>query len=372
MRRSIILSITLTIFLASCYEPYYPRVNSNQKVLVVNGMITDEYASYQIQLSYAAPFDSTGTGTPVDNAKVYVTDNLGKKFSFYYYGNGYYVSSPMEFTGHPGNAYNLHIITPDGEEYESDSQRLFPEVHPDSVYSEFDYKEILEKSSGSMVLSHGGDILVDVKNHSDTLPHFRFAANLVTQYFYSVCPMFQSCILYYCWQTDNANSDINLTGGEYSIGSASINKHNVCFIDDNLFYYGIVYTSRSTGGSTYYAVPTTQYQSFQIVNRILYLQQYTLNNETYEYYKNINLQLQSEGKLFDPIAAQLYGNIKCISDPYVKALGFFEASSVSHSAYKIDFRNLTDNQPSIKQISYILPPASNGCEINNFPAFWIN
>jgi hypothetical protein len=109
-----------------------------------------------------------------------------------------------------------------------------------------------------------------------------------------------------------------------------------------------------------------------ICGRILYLQQYTLNNETYEYNKDMNLQLQSEGKLFDPIAANLNGNIKCITDPYIKAFGFFEASSVNRTAYKIDFRNLTDNQPSITEITYTLPPESSGYEINSLPAFWIN
>jgi len=50
----------------------------------------------------------------------------------------------------------------------------------------------------------------------------------------------------------------------------------------------------------------------------------------------------SEGKLFDPVSAQLIGNIKCITDPVRKAIGFFEASSVSYSEYVVDFRNLVN------------------------------
>jgi hypothetical protein len=106
-------------------------------------------------------------------------------------------------------------------------------------------------------------------------------------------------------------------------------------------------------------------------HRILYLKQYTLNNEAYLYYKSLDEQIQSEGKLFDPIAAQLNGNIKCITDPEKKAIGFFEASSVSYSAYMVDFRNLTNFQPSIIKIPYILPPELNGCQVNSAPLFWI-
>ena len=335
-------------------------------------MITNESTSYKILLNYAAPFNSGSTGIPVYNALVYVTDNLGNNYSFSSAGSGLYMSDPSQFTGQPGNIYKLHIKTSDGYEYESDSQKLFPEAYPVKTYSEFDNKEVLNKLNGSYVLSHGGDILVDIVNHSDTLPRFRFISNLVTQYFYEESQPYQKPIYYYCWQTDNANSDINLTGGKYSISSASINKHNVCFVDDNFLYYGLTYYPGYQGeGLPYIAIPTWEYKSCVVTKRILCLQQYTLNKETYEYYKKMSLQLQSEGKLFDPIAAQLSGNIKCVTDPNIKVFGFFEASSVSRSAYKIDFRNLTDYQPSVTETS-ILPTEPNGCEIDNMPLFLIN
>jgi hypothetical protein len=372
MNRIIILFISLTILLGSCYEPYNVKVDSNQTVLVVNGMITNESTSYQILLNYAAPFNSGSTGIPADNAVVYVTDNIGIIYPFSNTGNGIYLSNPSQFTGQPGNAYKLHIKTSDGYEYESGSQELFPEAYQDKTYSEFDYKEVLNKSNGSYALSHGGDILVDIANHSDTLPRYRFTSNLITQYFYDYSQPYQKPVYYYCWQTDNANPDINLTGGKYSINSASINKHFVCFVDDNLIYYGLTYTAGYQGeGLPYIAIPTWNYKSCVVTKRILCLIQYTINEETYEYYRNMNLQLQSEGKLFDPIAAQIIGNIKCVTDPFIKVFGFFEASSLSRSAYKIDFRNLTDNQPSLTETS-ILPAEPNGCEIDNMPLFLIN
>jgi hypothetical protein len=368
-----VIILSLTILLVSCYEQFDVSVNSNQKILVVNGMITNESTDYHILLSYAAPFNSDSSEMPSNNAVVYVTDNQGINYPFSNAGNGLYISDPSQFKGQPGNAYKLHIKTADGYEYESGSQKLFPEAYPDKTYSEFDNKEVLNKSNGSYVLSHGGDILVDIENHSDTLPRFRFTSNLVTQYFYEDSQPFQKPVYYYCWQTDNANSDINLTGGEYSISSASINKHNVCFVDDNLLYYGLTYTAGYQGeGLPYIAIPTREYKSCVVTKRILCLQQYTLNKETYEYYRNMNLQLLAEGKLFDPIAAQLSGNIKCVSDPYIKVFGLFEASSVSRTTYKIDFRNLTDNQPSVTEINNILPPEPNGCEIDNMPVFLIN
>jgi Domain of unknown function (DUF4249) len=114
------------------------------------------------------------------------------------------------------------------------------------------------------------------------------------------------------------------------------------------------------------------FRFYMISARIIYLNQYTLNNETYLYYSNIDKMLRSEGKLFDPIASQINGNIKCLTKPENKVFGFFEASSVSHTRYKVDFRNLINAQPSTTKIPYLLPPEPNGVWENKIPPFWVN
>ena len=354
--------------MTSCYKVYEPQVNTTEKVLVVDGLITNQIDAYHVVLTYARPFNSNGKSTPVSSANVYVTDNLGNSYIFNEIGGGDYKSDSLQFTGIPGRSYKLHIVTPDGKIYESDSQRLSPESSPDSVYSDYDNQKILDESTGLKINTHGADILIDIQNKTDTLSRFRFTSNLIRQYFYIIYPFMKPEILFYCWQTVNANSNINLTDEEYSLNSASIRKHQICFLDDNLYCHALYYSYME---QPYIVVLTTFYKTYEIHNRILYLNQYTLNNETYSYYKSLNEQMQSVGKLFDPVAAQLTGNMKCISDPEKRAIGFFEASSVNNSAYIVDFRNLTNSQPTLKKTPYILPPESNGCRINNAPSFWI-
>jgi hypothetical protein len=341
--------------LASCYKVYDPHIDTSEKVLAVNGMITNKTNAYHILLTYANTVNSSGTGLPVSSAEVYVTDDLDNSYIFHERGIGDYMSDSLQFTGIPGRTYQLHITIPDGAEYESDPQPLFPEVYPDSVYAEFDSQETISKITGLKVISYGANILSDIRNESDTLPRFGFTTNLVTEYVFVDCPPFALCDIYYCWQTENANPNIDLTGGEYSTNSASVNKHAVCFIDDNLYCYSLIYL-----------------KPFMVSSRIIYLNQYTLNNEAYLYYKSLDEQIQSEGKLFDPIAAQLNGNIKCITNPEKKAIGFFEASSVSYTSYKVDFRNLVNAQPAITKIPFILPPEPKGYWKNKFPPFWVN
>jgi hypothetical protein len=373
MRVVILIFTIITGLMSSCYKVYDPKTDKDKKVLMVNGMITNKSDSYHIVINYAESFNSGGTGMPISSANVYITDDLGDSYIFNERGIGNYISDSLQFTGQPGRTYQLHIVTPDDEEYKSDPQRLFPESFPDTVYAEFDNKEIIERTTGLKVNTHGANILSDMRNQTDTLPRFRFTSNLVIQYFYQICPIGGQCISYYCWKTDNADPSINLTGGVYSQGSSSIRKHSVCFLDDNLFCYALVYGVRySEENSSNNLVSGVDYKSYMVHHRILYLKQYTLNNEAYLYYKSLDEQMQSEGKLFDPIATQLNGNIKCITDPEKKAIGFFEASSVSYSAYVIDFRNLKNSQPSIIKTPYILPPGSKGCYIDKVPPFWVN
>jgi len=64
----------------------------------------------------------------------------------------------------------------------------------------------------------------------------------------------------------------------------------------------------------------------------LRIEQYTLNRDSYNFYKNANSQLAANGKIFDPVTAQLYGNLKCINNSSKIVLGLFEVSSVTKSA----------------------------------------
>jgi hypothetical protein len=361
MKPAIIIFIIVFGLMTSCYKVYDPHVDTAQKVLAVDGMITNKTDAYHVILTYSRPFNSSEKEMQVSGAYVYITDNLGNSYVFTEKNEGEYRSDSLQFTGIPGRIYRLHIVTSDGTEYESDPQRLFPEVDPDSVYTEFDTKENLSTITGLKVNTSGADILMDIPNKADTIPRFRIGSNLVKQY---------NCAGLYSWFTDNANASVNLTGGEYSQGSASIKKHEVCFLDDELFCYAKIYIIRYSEDSSYYIEPTVNYGTFMIERRILYLNTYSLNNETYLYYKSLDEQIQSEGKLFDPIVDQLNVNIKCISDPDKKAVGFFEASSVSNSAYIVDFNNLKNSQPSLINVPYILPPKAKGCSLK-VPSFWI-
>jgi hypothetical protein len=375
--------ITCCALLVSCYKPYTANVESNEKILVVEGLITNEVATYHISLSYALPFYSESTRQPANSARVYIYDDLGSYYPFNELKSGYYISDSLTFTGHPGRTYTLYIETPDGEIYMSDPQRLNYVYYPDTVYGEAGYQKTLSKFNDLLVTIPGTNILTDIRINSDTLPPFRFISNLVNQYYYelfdSIC--YPNCrnprqiilltVSFYCWETDNAKSDLNLTGNDYSLTSSFINRHSVYFVSDQLYFEAIDYVfGPRQPDLSYNFIVNPDRKSHFIYYRVLYLNIYTLNNETYLYYKRMDEQLRSEGKLFDPIAAQLNGNIHCATNPDKKAFGFFEASSVSRTSYIIGLRNPGNDQYLVTKIPFIRPPEPNGCWINKVPPFW--
>lgn len=162
--------------MASCSKVYDPHIDTTQKVLVVDGLITNKTDAYHVFLTYAVPFNSSEKGTPLSGANVYVTDSLANSYKFNERNNGDYVSDSLQFTGQPGHIYRLHITTPEGLEYESESQKIFPEVSPDNVYAEFDNQEVLNATTGLKVNTHGADILIDITDQSDTFPRFRITS----------------------------------------------------------------------------------------------------------------------------------------------------------------------------------------------------
>jgi len=363
--------------LISCYKPYFAEIESDDKILVVEGLITNEVAPYSIHLSYATPFYSEDTLQPVKFARVYVTDDSGNTYLFRDMGDGSYRSDPWNFTGQPGKNYMLHIVAPDGEIYNSELQRLSQESYPDSIYGEFDTREALSRLTGLVVQTEGANIMLDIRSSSKSPAFFRIDANLVKQYFYALeipppgfdPPMY----LFYCWETENIKYDINIADKGYSSSVPSfIKKQEIYFVEDQYFFEAVEYTlGQLQPDLTYQAVSTNHRQTYTVVKRILYIDLYTINIESYSYYESMDKQLSSEGRLFDPIAAQLEGNIKCLTNPDIKVLGFFEASAVTRASYVISFRDKNIPYYVIKKIPYITPPQPNGCWINKVPPFWV-
>ncbi len=355
MKKNIIILTAILGVLTCCKKIYNPEINNQLEALVVEGLITNTNGPYSVRLSKAVPYDSAAGRVPVIGALLTINDNNQNSYQLNESSAGVY-NSDVNFIGLSGTAYTLHIETRQGDIYESSPQLLPPPPSFDTIHGFISAKEILVETSGNgYIVSYinGVNVLLDLnKQSSGLLPLYRFKSSLLIEYTYTEQlkgPPPPNPRTFYFWNTFNLENAI--TGTKYTTTSASIKNQSVCFFSTSKYSYNIGDTS-------------------SISNFIVTFKQFNLNSESYNYYKGVNMQLASEGKLFDPIASQLNGNIKCINDSKKLALGFFEASSIQTVTYIVK-PNAADKSASFKKINNLGPIPGSGVTIDSIPYFWV-
>ena len=351
MKPLILIIILIAGICFSCREVYESNVNAEQNVLVVNGLITDEARPYIVKLTMASQYNKNDSNLYVSNAHVRILDDEGNISLLSESYPGVYVTNPAELLGKPGRSYSLHIETSDNKVYESAFQLLSPNNFKDTVYAEFSSQdELVEDNYGgiSKVTTQGIDMLIDINNNTDTLPRFRFQNIVLVESEFTVFlgPT------YFCWSTLNPSDLVNITDDKYQTTLSSIQKHKLGFIPTTYYY------------NTF--DPNNAEVKAYVVNRILRVDKYCINKETFQFYKNVNMLLSAQGKIFDPIAFNFRGNIICKTNPQELVLGFFEASSV-----KSDFYAVKPGEKNVIKVPSRVLPSSPGKVVNIPPSFWV-
>jgi ribosomal protein L20A (L18A) len=170
--------------------------------------------------------------------------------------------------------------------------------------------------------------------------------------------------LYYGWKKYYPNEILNLNDSK--LNNIEENKHSLAFCPIDTNYFSIineelVFNKRllwfKVNSLYYFAITVKKYQ---------------INSDVYQYYKDLNVQLEAKNRIFDPISFQVRGNIFCVSDAEEPVLGVFEVSSVMARTYSFsDFQ--ADKSVKFKQIE-ILDIESiplNGILYNQYPPFWV-
>ena len=319
LKNSCLFVLLLGTFIG-CTEIYSPVIDTKAEALVVEGLITDGAGPFNINLSKAVLYssDSVSTYNTVTGAKLTVSDNENHTFELTEAGNGNY-TLPSTFIGIIGNSYRLHIETNDGNIYESGLQKLIPPQTYDSIRGIFTSNGFIGWNN-QLKNVDGGEILVDLFKSvpkGDSVPLCRFKTNVTIQYDYNV---FVKDTTNWHWvyndrQTFQLNSTENITDDVSSSNNAVVKNHSIGIVPIDMSSYGLYPNS-----------PVVYFYYF------LRIEQYTINRDSYNFYKNANNQLAATGKIFDPVTAQLYGNLKCINNPSKIVLGLFEVSSVTKSA----------------------------------------
>jgi len=336
--KNICLIVLLMVTFIRCSEIYTPNIDATTEALIVEGIITDGVGPFSIKLSKSLLFtsDSLSNSSYVIGAKLTVKDNENNTFVLNDAGKGNYIL-PLSFKAKVGRSYKLHIETKDGNIYESNFEKLLPSQPYDSIRGFY----ITDKYPGEskFIITNGADMRVDLFksiSNLDSIPSCRFNSNITVQYDYYIHN--DTTVNYYWyvygWRSVDLNLDENIIEGKSSKTGAFVQNHSLCFIPHGMSFYGCDIPPQGPISSDYY----------------LRVNQYTMNGDSYRFYKGANKQLAANSKIFDPIASQLCGNMKCINNTSKIVLGLFEVSSITQTAFLIC---LLDNKVAMHKVPYL-------------------
>lgn len=310
LQQFILLLFLLVI--SSCTVKFIPEINNGEELLVVQALITDQPEVDTIKLSKSIPLGGKNKANPVNGCIVKILDNMGNSYSLKEYKSGTYVTDPGNFKGEIGRFYTLQISTNNDNNnltYESDPAEMKPVPQIDSVYYE---KTVIEASYGFFQGINGCQIYLDTHDVENKCKFYRwdYSETWMLRLLFPVPNMI-------CWISDNSDT-INI-------------KSTAAFTESRITRHPINYISNTTDRlKTKYSI---------LVN------QYSLNEDEYTYWENLQNLIVQVGGLSDIIPSSVPGNIHCIENPNERVLGYFSVSAKTSKRIfiKDNFAGIIDN-----------------------------
>lgn len=344
-----ILILILTI--VACEEIYNPKIDEVDNMLVVEAILRIDQQLNTINLYRSRGFNNTDESYPrVSGATVFLTDDRGGTLNFAESTPGVYITNEFLDTD---RIYTLNI-TLDGEHYVSEAQQVPGTPVLDSVYGEFVEKVSVEgtaNSSEDIVKDYGIQVQTDIMEQAD-VNHYRFYGRKVVQYL----DTYDTVILgmpetrpIYIWRSVYPSGTFNIAGPPAYSTSRDIMKHPLEFFEENYFNY----------------IPDTM----SFMGWIYIIDEFGINENSYNYYTDLNQQLGAEGRIFDPVYIQLEGNMHCESNPDLIVLGNFEITSYTEYRYFL-FYYKGSGEFWLRKIPYFYDIPERGYIKDDRPDFW--
>jgi hypothetical protein len=295
-------------FTASCIEPYNPpAIKEIVDILVVDGFVNSTDSSAVVKLSRAIALSDTGEPAPELNAAVRIEDENGNFYPLVETGNGNYAIQKMNVN--PSLKYRLAFTTSNSTQYASDFIELKISPPIDSITFRKDPR--FERVG----------IYINTHDASNTTKYYQWTFNETWEYtsnHFSTVKLENGSIvpqdedIYRCWKTQPST--------EIYISSSNELREDV-IRDFQLMAIPVGSTKLSRKFS-------------------LEVQQRALTKEAYDFWLQLKKTTESLGGLFDPLPAQVIGNLKNITNSSQPVLGYFSGGHVSKKRIFIKLSDL--------------------------------
>lgn len=356
MNRQLIYCILLFAILQSCEQIYTPDIDETGGAIVVDArIVSGSTGNYVILYKSIGYNDESRIYPPVTGALVSIISDAGEEQKLTEYTPGRF---PADVRLVSENQYKLKILY-EGNVYESSFEPVPTIPSIDTVYGEGGTKLIAPEGSNNVddfFETVGVQLYSDILD-KDELPYFRFTARLVLQYVYTVLVPSQVGppveVPTFAWTSSYPSDTYNIAAPDRFTSSGYILRHPLYFLVKKPYL-----------GKEAFMVNGPYFDGW-----ILIINQHRLSKPAFDFYDDLNKQLEANGKMFDPMYIQARNNLKCINNPDAVVLGNFEISTVSEARYFVIFMSEKEGY-LVKKIPYFYEIPLSGESLGSQPDFW--
>lgn len=311
--------LLLMIVLLSCIEPYEFSAIDFERKLVVDATLTNETKEHLVHLSYTFPLD-TSLDVAVTGAVVNFIEPSGNRVALREKSAGHYYTDP-DYSGVPGQSYQLSIVLADGEEYLSNSELLRDPVPIDSVYARYTSIPVMNELGEDLT---GVQLFVD--SHSDAAERHSFRYDYEESY--QVPVPFPSQLDFH-----GTGDDFEVFPREQPLGTCYRTGHPTTQLlattrglsENRIFEYRVRFIS--------------EFSQLLAYDYIISVKQHSVSNEAYAFYKELRTSNESNGSLSDKQLGTVPSNVINVNNPLNFALGYFEVAGVSEYRKRLSYRD---------------------------------
>jgi hypothetical protein len=302
-----LLILSIALVLSSCIKSYEPQITYvDQNKIVISGVVTDLDGHQTVEISVTSPLAKMEY-RPYSRCKVVIKDDKGNQFPMADSSDGSYHGYIDPKFIIVGSLFMVEVVTPDGNRIVSDFDKVTPCPAVDSIF----YRVKNIPTNNPLVVHKGIQFYVNLKAQESDSRFFRYEA--VETYEYRVDYPIE-------WYYDGKVHHVYPPDYSRMICWLTLLVRNIYLIStENL--------------------AQNQFPNFPLnfvdnkSSRLLYgysllVNQYSLSETAYKYWKQLSDNSTTEGDLYEkqPMAAQ--GNLHNLTQPDKDVLGYFGASSV--------------------------------------------
>ncbi|HET8839141.1 MAG TPA: DUF4249 domain-containing protein [Flavobacteriaceae bacterium] len=306
MRYSIIYLVLSVMVLQACTEPYIPKTENFEDLLVVEATITNELKAQKIRLTRTYSFNDLQT-FPETGAEITVSDSEGNHFSFEYNAQDSTYYSIDEFQAMPGSDYSLSIITDNGNNYISSTQMLPPSNHVHLDIKRMEVDGIL-----------GVQIRANTYDSSHSSNYYRYEY----QETHKIIPPY--------WSPEEAYID------EFGVAQHRFKQNpqadRICYFTENSNKIIIKSTAGlAEDGIENFPIRFLAENDYKLRYRYsILVKQYVETPEAYEFYESLQKISGDDENILSPSQPGfVVGNISSQNNSNQKVIGLFNVASVS-------------------------------------------